>query len=72
MINVVNMPYVIIDSLFTFQQLNFTGFRKILKKHDKVHGKSQIYYYFYVEFGFVSFWVGKIDVYMVHEPAKPV
>ena len=22
--------------LFLFQQLNFTGFRKILKKHDKV------------------------------------
>ena len=27
---------LILFYLFLFQQLNFTGFRKILKKHDKV------------------------------------
>ena len=28
--------FIYLFFLFLFQQLNFTGFRKILKKHDKV------------------------------------
>ena len=43
------------EHFFIFQQLNFTGFRKILKKHDKVQYASVLYLTMYKSVLAISF-----------------